>query len=73
MGRVSEIARRLVPAVCDISVTDICNATCDFCSFARDKDVVHDRRGSIGVVWRRHCRFFIGAASVTSTSRAASP
>jgi len=44
MGRVSEIARRLVPAVCDISVTDICNATCDFCSFARDKDVVRDRR-----------------------------
>ena len=44
MRRVSEIARRLVPAVCDISVTDICNATCDFCSFARDKDVVRDRR-----------------------------
>ena len=44
MGRVSEFVRRLVPAVCDISVTDICNATCDFCSFARDKDVVRDRR-----------------------------
>ncbi|HEY6290402.1 MAG TPA: radical SAM protein [Terriglobia bacterium] len=44
MGKVSAIARRLVPAVCDISVTDVCNATCDFCSFARDKDVARDRR-----------------------------
>ena len=44
MGRVSEMAHGLVPAVSDISVTDVCNATCDFCSFARDKDVVRDRR-----------------------------
>ena len=44
MSRASEIGRRLVPAVCDISVTDICNATCDFCSFARNKNVVRDRR-----------------------------
>jgi MoaA/NifB/PqqE/SkfB family radical SAM enzyme/phosphatidylglycerophosphate synthase len=29
--------RFLVPAVCDVSVTNVCNATCRFCSFARDK------------------------------------
>jgi MoaA/NifB/PqqE/SkfB family radical SAM enzyme len=44
MIRASEIGRRLIPSVCDVSVTDVCNATCDFCSFARDKDVVRDRR-----------------------------
>ena len=26
-----------IPAVCDVSVTNICNAACDFCGFARDK------------------------------------
>lgn len=25
------------PAVCDVSVTDVCNAACDLCGFARDK------------------------------------
>lgn len=25
------------PAVCDVSVTNVCNAACDFCGFARDK------------------------------------
>jgi MoaA/NifB/PqqE/SkfB family radical SAM enzyme len=28
---------RLMPAVCDVSVTDACNAACDFCGFARQK------------------------------------
>ena len=37
-------ARRFVPAVCDVSVTNVCNATCDFCAFAHDKGVVTDRR-----------------------------
>ena len=27
----------LLPAVCDVSITDACNAACDFCGFARDK------------------------------------
>jgi len=27
----------LLPAVCDISVTNVCNAACDFCGFSRDK------------------------------------
>src|SRR5262249_29495587 len=35
---------RLVPAVCDISVTNVCNATCDFCAYAHDKQLVKDRR-----------------------------
>jgi MoaA/NifB/PqqE/SkfB family radical SAM enzyme len=40
----SKIVNRLVPAVCDVSVTNVCNATCDFCAYARDKGVVHERR-----------------------------
>jgi molybdenum cofactor biosynthesis enzyme MoaA len=42
--RVDGIARRLVPAICDVSVTNVCNATCDFCAYAHDKGVVRDRR-----------------------------
>lgn len=38
------IARRLVPAVCDVSVTNACNATCNFCAYAHDKGIVKDRR-----------------------------
>jgi len=34
----------VLPAVCDISVTNLCNATCDFCAFAHDKGLVKDRR-----------------------------
>lgn len=36
--------RRLVPAVCDVSVTNVCNATCNFCSYAYDKQIVKDKR-----------------------------
>ncbi|WP_448190974.1 radical SAM protein [Azospirillum sp. sgz301742] len=32
------------PAICNISVTNSCNATCSFCNFAHDKGVVTDRR-----------------------------
>ena len=38
------IASRLVPAICDVSVTNLCNATCDFCGYARDKGLVRDHR-----------------------------
>jgi len=31
------------PAVCNISVTNACNATCDFCNFAHDKGFVKHR------------------------------
>jgi MoaA/NifB/PqqE/SkfB family radical SAM enzyme len=34
----------MLPAVCDISVTNLCNATCDFCAFAHDKGLVKNRR-----------------------------
>lgn len=34
---------RLLPAVCDVSVTDACNAACDFCGFARDKRAGQNR------------------------------
>jgi MoaA/NifB/PqqE/SkfB family radical SAM enzyme len=32
------------PAVCNISVTNVCNATCDFCNFAHNKGLVTHRR-----------------------------
>jgi MoaA/NifB/PqqE/SkfB family radical SAM enzyme len=34
----------LVPSACDVSVTNACNATCDFCCFARDKQLVKEKR-----------------------------
>lgn len=47
MGRHAEPAKRsgasavsgsfFIPAVCDVSVTNACNANCSFCSFARSK------------------------------------
>lgn len=40
----SNLGRSLVPAMCDVSVTNVCNATCDFCSLAHNKGLVHDRR-----------------------------
>jgi MoaA/NifB/PqqE/SkfB family radical SAM enzyme len=36
--------RNLLPAICDVSVTNVCNAACDFCGFARDKNLVGQRR-----------------------------
>jgi MoaA/NifB/PqqE/SkfB family radical SAM enzyme len=39
------VARRsVVPVVCDVSVTNACNATCDFCSYAYNKQIVKDKR-----------------------------
>jgi MoaA/NifB/PqqE/SkfB family radical SAM enzyme len=29
-----------LPAICDVSVTNVCNAACDFCGFARDKMLI---------------------------------
>jgi MoaA/NifB/PqqE/SkfB family radical SAM enzyme len=34
----------VLPAVCDVSVTNVCNAACDFCGFARDKTLVGPAR-----------------------------
>jgi MoaA/NifB/PqqE/SkfB family radical SAM enzyme len=36
--------RGLVPAVCDVSVTNACNATCDFCSYAYNKKIIKEKR-----------------------------
>src|SRR5215469_12583380 len=37
-------ARQLVPSACDVSVTNACNATCSFCSYAYDKQIIKDKR-----------------------------
>jgi MoaA/NifB/PqqE/SkfB family radical SAM enzyme len=36
--------RNPLPAICDVSVTNVCNAACDFCGFARDKTLAGPRR-----------------------------
>lgn len=33
-----------LPAVCDVSVTNVCNAACDFCGFSREKPLAGPRR-----------------------------
>jgi MoaA/NifB/PqqE/SkfB family radical SAM enzyme len=52
-GRIVENALRSVeppaernplPAICDVSVTNVCNAACDFCGFARQKNLTGPRR-----------------------------
>lgn len=42
-SKLTSLAHRL-PAVCDVSVTNVCNAACDFCGFARDKTLAGPRR-----------------------------
>jgi MoaA/NifB/PqqE/SkfB family radical SAM enzyme len=34
----------VLPAVCDASITNVCNAACDFCGFARDKTLAEPAR-----------------------------
>jgi MoaA/NifB/PqqE/SkfB family radical SAM enzyme len=34
----------VLPAVCDVSITNVCNAACDFCGFARDKTLAGPAR-----------------------------
>ncbi|WP_069266577.1 radical SAM protein [Paraburkholderia nodosa] len=36
--------RNPLPAVCDVSVTNVCNAACDFCGFSREKKMAGPRR-----------------------------
>src|ERR1700756_1620652 len=36
--------RNPLPAVVDVSVTNVCNAACDFCGFSRDKNLAGPRR-----------------------------
>jgi MoaA/NifB/PqqE/SkfB family radical SAM enzyme len=57
--------RALVPSSCDVSVTNVCNATCDFCSFAYDKQIVKDKRWivredlarALPILYRRGIRY----------------
>ena len=54
-----------LPAICDISVTNGCNAACDFCGFARDKKLVGPRRyldreafaRALPILRRRHIKY----------------
>ncbi|MCC8403554.1 radical SAM protein [Paraburkholderia sp. MMS20-SJTN17] len=36
--------RNPLPAVCDVSITNVCNAACDFCGFSREKKLAGPRR-----------------------------
>lgn len=55
----------LVPSACDVSVTNVCNATCDFCSFSRDKQLVKEKRWlnradfarALPILYRRGIRY----------------
>jgi len=57
--------RSLVPAVCEVSVTNVCNATCDFCSYAYDKQIIKDKRWidradfarALPILYRRGIRY----------------
>jgi MoaA/NifB/PqqE/SkfB family radical SAM enzyme len=40
----AQTQRNPLPAICDVSVTNLCNAACDFCGFARDKNLAGPRR-----------------------------
>jgi MoaA/NifB/PqqE/SkfB family radical SAM enzyme len=54
-----------LPAVCDVSVTNVCNAACDFCGFSRDKKRSGPRRyldtddfvRALPILRRRHIRY----------------
>jgi MoaA/NifB/PqqE/SkfB family radical SAM enzyme len=54
-----------VPAVCDVSITNVCNATCDFCCYAYDKQLIKDKRWldraefarALPILYRRGIRY----------------
>src|SRR5262249_1069169 len=62
-GRV--VQRNPLPAVCDVSVTNVCNAACGFCGFSRDKKLAGPRRyldleaftQALPILKRRHIRY----------------
>jgi MoaA/NifB/PqqE/SkfB family radical SAM enzyme len=59
------VSRNPLPAVCDVSVTNVCNAACDFCGFSRDKQMAGPRRylnaeafaRALPIMRRRHIRY----------------
>ena len=54
-----------LPVVCDVSVTNVCNAACEFCGFARDKGLIGPARylnadafaQALPILYRRGIRF----------------
>ena len=40
MTQSAQAGANVMPAVCDVSVTNVCNAGCSFCSFSGDKRLV---------------------------------
>jgi len=54
-----------LPAICDFSVTNVCNAACDFCGFARDKRLSGPARyadaeafaRALSILYRRGMRY----------------
>ncbi len=54
-----------LPAICDVSVTNVCNAACDFCGFARDKTLAGAARyldaeafsRALPILYRRGIRY----------------
>jgi 2-iminoacetate synthase ThiH len=54
-----------LPAICDISVTNVCNAACGFCGFSRDKTLrgpaqyidVQKYGAASAILWRRGIRY----------------
>ena len=54
-----------LPVVCDISITNVCNAACDFCGFARDKTLAGPARyldadafsRALPILYRRRIRY----------------
>jgi MoaA/NifB/PqqE/SkfB family radical SAM enzyme len=47
IGQAADVMRLLPiggPGVCNIAVTNVCNATCDFCNYAKDKDFVTEKK-----------------------------
>jgi MoaA/NifB/PqqE/SkfB family radical SAM enzyme len=61
----ARLLRRGGPAICNIAVTNVCNATCDFCNFAYDKGLVthrtyidvEDYRKALDILYRRGIRY----------------
>ena len=73
MADMGRLLRHGGPSICNIAVTNVCNATCDFCNFAYDKGLVTHRsyidvdnyRSALDILYRRGVRY-------SSLSRAAS-
>jgi MoaA/NifB/PqqE/SkfB family radical SAM enzyme len=61
----ARLVRRGGPAICNISVTNVCNATCDFCNYAYDKNIVTHRAyidvenydRALDILYRRGIRY----------------